>query len=164
MYPIVNTYYPITSPFDEMRSYGLHAAIDIATPVGTLLYSPNPAIVTQVSYSDRAGYFVILTHPNGYKTGYAHLSNILVEQGESIPTGYNFAQTGATGNVTGAHLHFTLRDETGQRIDPEPYYIDSFNQELTPVIQTTQPWGWLKYIPLITIPLLILKITEDDSN
>jgi murein DD-endopeptidase MepM/ murein hydrolase activator NlpD len=70
-------------------------------------------------YSDaKGGNQLIITHTNGYKTGYAHLSETDVNVGDSVTQGEQIALTGSTGNVTGPHLHFVLVNPSGAAIDP----------------------------------------------
>ena len=60
---------------------------------------------------DRTGYgnLVVIDHGNGFRTYYAHLSRIFVRQSESIGQGQRIGSVGSTGNSTGPHLHFEIR-------------------------------------------------------
>jgi murein DD-endopeptidase MepM/ murein hydrolase activator NlpD len=63
------------------------------------------------------GYFVILDHQIDYLTLYAHLDRVLVSEGEVVGKGQVIGTVGTTGNSTGPHLHFEIRD-FGRLINP----------------------------------------------
>jgi murein DD-endopeptidase MepM/ murein hydrolase activator NlpD len=97
-----------------------HAGIDIAAPKGT----PIAAVQSgKVIYAGRrAGYgnLVIISHPNGMSTRYAHCSSILVKKGQNVRAGQLLAKVGATGVATGNHLHFEVR-KNGKTQNPLTY-------------------------------------------
>lgn len=129
---ILDQNYQVTSTYYDTRGTQLHRAIDIATPVGTTIYSPFKGIVRSIYYNERGGNQLIIEHPQaGYTTGYAHLKDVLVQEGQQVKPGKPIANTGNTGHSTGAHLHFTMRDNTtNQKIDPLPFYDGRYNQEV----------------------------------
>jgi murein DD-endopeptidase MepM/ murein hydrolase activator NlpD len=59
-----------------------------------------------------------IKHSNGFQTGYAHLSKVLVKKGEKVKRGSVIALSGNTGRSTGPHVHLTLRNSSGALIDP----------------------------------------------
>jgi murein DD-endopeptidase MepM/ murein hydrolase activator NlpD len=61
------------------------------------------------------GYFVVVDHGNGFQTLYAHLQAYYVEAGDDIGKGQTIGEMGSTGNSTGPHLHFEIRQGTVQR-------------------------------------------------
>ncbi len=67
------------------------------------------------------GNFVKVKHKNGYYTLYAHLDTVLVNSGASIKKGDTIGAMGNSGNAYGAHLHFELRDENNNLINPTNY-------------------------------------------
>ena len=72
------------------------------------------------AYSNAAGgKQMIVEHVNGYKTGYAHLSEFRKQTGDRMAAGTVIALSGNTGNTTGPHLHFTLTGKDGVKMDPE---------------------------------------------
>jgi murein DD-endopeptidase MepM/ murein hydrolase activator NlpD len=84
-----------------------HQGIDIAVPVGTPVQAPlKGKIITVVMGHPKAGNFVEIQHDNGDVTRYLHLSDVLVETGDSVDKGEVFAKTGNTGRSTGPHLHW----------------------------------------------------------
>lgn len=95
-----------------------HRALDIAAPLGTPVYAADNGIVVKSGYSsDGYGGRVIIDHQIDYITLYAHLSQALVEAGDVVQKGQLIGYVGSTGNSTGPHIHFELRD-FGFLIDP----------------------------------------------
>ena len=107
----------ITSRYG-MRNGSLHNGTDIAVAVGTPVKSPWRGTVSETYTNSAGGKQVIINHPNGYRTGYAHLSEYRVSSGQKVRRGQVIALSGNTGGSTGPHLHFTLR-KNGQLVDPE---------------------------------------------
>lgn len=67
------------------------------------------------------GNFVLIKHPNGMKTRYAHLQSVNVKKGQSVKAGQQIGVQGNTGNSYGTHLHYEVYNSKGTRINPEPY-------------------------------------------
>ncbi|MEA3337025.1 MAG: LysM peptidoglycan-binding domain-containing M23 family metallopeptidase [Chloroflexota bacterium] len=110
-------------PVDGIISQGFaarHKAIDIAAPVGSPVRAVDNGVVLKAGYS-KIGYGgrIIIDHNIDYVTLYAHLHQSYVEQGDVVKKGQIIGTVGSTGNSTGPHLHFELRD-FGYLIDPEP--------------------------------------------
>jgi murein DD-endopeptidase MepM/ murein hydrolase activator NlpD len=96
-----------------------HNGIDIAVPIGTPIKAPADGKVVSIYTHDRGGKSLILEHANGWKTGYAHLNGYNVQVGDQVKQGDVIAYSGNTGIGTGAHLHFTMTNGVGQKVDPE---------------------------------------------
>ena len=97
----------------------MNNGIDIQAPMGAAVHAVARGRVEYTS-DDYAGYgeIVILNHGDGYYTLYAHLSDILVQQGASVESGQLIGKVGDTGSLKGPYLYFELRD--GQKpLDPE---------------------------------------------
>ena len=93
----------------EWRGYTGHAGIDLAAPTGTPVYAAYAGVVEKVGLNivaGRTGYGVLIRNPDGERQYYGHLSKILVRVGQKVGQGEQIALSGATGNVTGPHLHF----------------------------------------------------------
>jgi murein DD-endopeptidase MepM/ murein hydrolase activator NlpD len=96
-----------TSPFTGLRV--LHQGLDIAANVGTPIYATADGVVSSVTYSSSYGKVVKIDHGYGYRSVFAHTSEILVEPGQRILRGDLIAKVGNTGRSTGSHLHYELR-------------------------------------------------------
>ena len=95
-----------------------HFGVDIAAPTGTPVKAPAGGRVT-MAHADMfySGGTLIVDHGHGISTVYMHLHKILVKQGQTVEQGDIIAQVGATGRVTGPHLHWGMNwFET--RLDP----------------------------------------------
>lgn len=94
-----------------------HTGLDIAAAEGTPVLAALPGSVADTGYSDSYGNFIHIAHAGGLETHYAHCSAIIAKTGENIRQGERIALVGSTGNVTGPHLHFELR-QGGLCCDP----------------------------------------------
>lgn len=101
-----------------------HNGVDVAASVGTPIKAPLSGTVIQINKTTAGGNQLILKHTNSYKTGYAHLSNYVsgLKEGDNVQQGDVVAYTGNTGQTTGAHLHFTLTNPMGVKVDPLLYF------------------------------------------
>ncbi len=94
-----------------------HSGADFRAAEGTPIAAPNAGKVVLTGDTYFSGGSVILDHGWGLYSYFAHLSKILVEEGDLIELGQVVGRAGATGRVTGPHLHWTLR-LSGARVDP----------------------------------------------
>jgi murein DD-endopeptidase MepM/ murein hydrolase activator NlpD len=87
-----------------------HPGIDLPSPAAPPVAAADGGVVTVAGWPDNYGYGnrVIIDHGNGYKTLYAHLSNIYVSVGQTVGRGQTIGQMGNTGRSTGTHLHFEI--------------------------------------------------------
>ena len=103
-----------------------HSGLDIAAPTGSEISAPAAAEVTLVDDLYYNGKTIFLDHGQGLITMYCHLSESLVTEGERVEQGEVIGLVGATGRVTGPHLHWSV-SLNGYRVDPQ-----SMMAELTP--------------------------------
>lgn len=100
-----------------------HTGQDFAVPTGTPVRAVGAGTVVFTGCGDGFGNQVVLRHADGYYTQYAHLSRIGVKAGSRLDAGEVLGLSGATGNVSGPHLHFEVRvtPQFGSGIDPLPW-------------------------------------------
>jgi peptidoglycan hydrolase-like protein with peptidoglycan-binding domain len=106
----------VSSPFGP-RGDGFHPGIDIAARSGTPVRAARSGRVVFAGRDDGYGKVVVLRHGSGVTTWYAHLSGLAVRVGERVGLGRTVGRVGRTGNATGPHLHFEVR-ERGAAVDP----------------------------------------------
>ena len=97
-----------------------HLGVDIAGPVGTPIYAAQGGKVIRASWFSTYGNCIDIQHPSGLVTRYAHLSAYNVSVGDTVKQGQTIAAMGATGNVTGPHVHFETIIN-GKTVDPANY-------------------------------------------
>ncbi len=87
-----------------------HPGIDLSTPEGAVVYAADAGSVIFAGWSDLGyGNTIVIDHGNGYKTLYAHLSQVSQYCGASVRAGQIIGLSGSTGNSSGPHLHFEVR-------------------------------------------------------
>ncbi len=102
-------YWPTSGVITQGYWYG-HRAIDIGNSIGTAIIASDAGYVSFAGWTDIGyGYLVVLDHANGFRTYYAHLSQIYVVEGETVYAGAVIGAMGSTGNSTGPHLHYEIR-------------------------------------------------------
>ena len=104
----------ITSRFGSGRMFNgtlssRHLGVDFQGAVGSVVNAANRGVVALVDEFFLAGNVVYIDHGAGVVTGYFHLSRALVAQGDTVEKGQRIGLVGATGRVTGPHLHWNAR-------------------------------------------------------
>ncbi|MFJ9761409.1 M23 family metallopeptidase [Streptomyces sp. NPDC101149] len=120
-YALPTSSYTLTSRFGDagaMWSSGYHTGLDFAAPTGTLIKAIHSATVTEAGWAGSYGYRTILTLDDGTELWFCHQSSISVTVGQKVATGDVIGRVGATGNVTGPHLHLEVHPGGGDAIDP----------------------------------------------
>ena len=101
---------------------GYHLAVDIGAPQGTEIRAAERGLVAYVGNQLRGyGNLVILVHPNGWVTGYAHNHQNRVIPGQIVERGEVLGTVGQTGFARGPHLHFMFVHD-GRHCDPMPLF------------------------------------------
>lgn len=115
--------YDITSPFG-WRSLGggeHHPGVDIGCPIGTPVYASNNGVVEDAGWNSGGyGNWVKINNGGGIETVFGHMSHVKVHAGQRVAKGQIIGYSGATGNVTGPHLHYEVRIN-GVAVEPHPY-------------------------------------------
>ncbi len=98
----------------------LHKGIDWATATGTTVFASSAGTVVRADYNGAYGLCVLISHPDGKMTRYAHNSKLLVSAGQYVEQGEAIAKSGNTGRSTGPHVHFEII-VNGSAVDPLKY-------------------------------------------
>jgi murein DD-endopeptidase MepM/ murein hydrolase activator NlpD len=98
----------------------LHPGVDMVQPYGSEIKATAVGRVTHAGPMGGYGNCVEIDHGNGIVTRYGHMSEVLVEDGETVAIGQTLGRIGSTGRSTGAHLHYEVRVD-GEPVDPERF-------------------------------------------
>ncbi|MYZ07553.1 peptidoglycan DD-metalloendopeptidase family protein, partial [Streptomyces sp. SID2999] len=116
----VSTAYQSSS---SLWSSGSHTGIDFHAASGTAVHAAGAGTVVSTGWGGAYGNEIVIKMADGMYTQYGHLSSIGVSVGQRVVPGQQIALSGATGNVTGPHLHFEARTgpDYGSDVDPVAY-------------------------------------------
>lgn len=122
IYPVAG---PITSPFGYrthpvLGTTRFHSGLDFGVDYGTPIRAADNGVVIHADWYGGYGNCVIIQHSNDLSTLYAHQSELLVKQGDTVMQGQAVGRVGSTGMSTGPHLHFEVR-QGGTPVDPLGY-------------------------------------------
>lgn len=112
----------LTSEFGDIspiRNWRPHTGIDLAMPENTTLRSINEGVVDKVYNGGSLGNGISIKFNDGSQGIYGHLNEVKTKVGEHVSPGEVIGLSGNTGNSTGPHLHFALK-ENGEYVDPAP--------------------------------------------
>lgn len=115
----------ISDPFISDRN---HKGLDIAAPGGTDIYAAADGVVVSAGFNSGGyGFFVMIDHLDGYQTVYGHCSALFVVEGQTVTRGQLIAAVGTTGDSSGNHCHFEVRN-LGLCYDPALFIntVDSY--------------------------------------
>jgi murein DD-endopeptidase MepM/ murein hydrolase activator NlpD len=116
----------LTGSFGDARAGHTHEGIDLATPIGTAVDAAGSGRIIYAGPSSGYGLRIDVDHGNGLTTRYGHLSRLDVKVGDQVKAGGVLGLSGNTGDSTGPHLHFEVRQD-GIAVDPNPYITGSFS-------------------------------------
>ncbi|MBD0747883.1 LysM peptidoglycan-binding domain-containing M23 family metallopeptidase [Streptomyces sp. CBMA152] len=107
----------------SMWSSGYHTGVDFEAQTGTTVKAVGAGTVVTAGWGGAYGNQVVIRHADGMYSQYAHLSQLSVSAGQTVTEGQEIGLSGATGNVTGPHLHFEIRTtpDYGSDVDPLAY-------------------------------------------
>lgn len=109
-----------TDPIYHVRKF--HYGMDFACDTGTPVYATADGVVKYARWKTAFGNLIEIDHGYGYVTRYAHLSKMLVKQGQKVVRGEEIAKAGSTGKSTGPHLHYEVLVD-GKNVNPVNYYF-----------------------------------------
>lgn len=116
----------ITSGYANSRTFqgktAAHQAIDIAAPVGTIIYSPEDGVFSKNTHAS-GGNQAFVKGKSGYRYGFAHLSGWIAKPGQQVSAGQPIAKSGNTGRSSGPHIHFSVTNPANSKIDPKNFKI-----------------------------------------
>jgi murein DD-endopeptidase MepM/ murein hydrolase activator NlpD len=115
-----------------------HTGTDYNVPVGTPVTAAMAGVVSSTDLGADYGMAVMLDHPGGYQTIYAHLSEKDAKVGQTIAKGQRIGKSGDSGNSTGAHLHFEVRHGKNNPVNPDSL-LGGSNDILNPYFATIFP-------------------------
>lgn len=117
----VPTHGIISATYPYYPSGGQHSGIDIANAEGTPIFASRSGTVKVKDYGNTSyGKSVWIYHSDGSYSIYGHNSQVTVKDGDVVQTGEQIALMGSTGNSTGNHCHWEIRDKNGNSIHPAP--------------------------------------------
>ncbi len=122
--PYENNYISSGYGLRNVSTFGtreFHNAWDITGPYAAPIKASDGGVVSHVGFTSGYGNHVIIDHENGYETVYAHLSQATVKKGTRVGQGSIIGKMGATGRVTGVHVHFEIRKD-GATVDPREFF------------------------------------------
>jgi murein DD-endopeptidase MepM/ murein hydrolase activator NlpD len=118
----------LSSEFSRARFHPIlhlarpHEGIDLAAPYGTPVVAPAAGRVMRISHQTGYGLVLEIEHGNGIETKYAHLSRVVVQEGQRVIRGEPIAAVGNSGLSTGPHLHYEVH-VNGKVVDPLTYVL-----------------------------------------
>ena len=122
-FPLRN--YRLTSGFGMRKNpvtgnVRLHEGVDLAAPLGTEVYAAGDGTVTETGYDPVYGNYIIIKHGGDWASLYGHLQRVGITLRSSVKSGMLIGWVGSTGQSTGPHLHFELR-QNGKAQDPDKF-------------------------------------------
>jgi len=122
----IQSWYTITDKFGWRETHPIygdrrfHYGIDMACNTGTPIYATRSGKVVAATYNSSMGYYVQISHGDGYASIYMHMTNYTVSSGQSVSRGQLIGYVGSTGDSTGPHLHFGI-SKNGSYVNPLEY-------------------------------------------
>lgn len=101
-----------------------HNGIDMPAPCGTPIFAAASGVVQKAgNFHNGYGKMVIIKHPDGKETFYAHMNDIYVSAGDIVAQGMIIGEVGSTGDSTGNHIHFEVRGSDGTPLNPLEHLV-----------------------------------------
>jgi murein DD-endopeptidase MepM/ murein hydrolase activator NlpD len=150
-YGVMGMMYPLSIPSPITSLFGwrvhpitgdrrFHSGTDLGAALGTPVLAANAGQVEMADWVGGYGLTVVINHTNAQQTLYGHMSQLLVQPGQVVQKGTVIGLVGSTGNSTGPHLHFEMRQLTPEgwvAVDPGTQLEFALNQ-LVQTLHTAQ--------------------------
>lgn len=137
--PFGTTRYLVFSNGQKSPSYGKpHGGVDYGVPEGTPVYAAKDGVPSSLYDADGFGNYVSLNQVDGKTSYYGHLSKISVPSGQKVRAGDLLGYSGNSGNSTGPHLHFEVRDGA-TKLDPLAYLAGASDVSSSDADSTANP-------------------------
>lgn len=138
--------YTMSSGYGYRRDpiYGttkFHEGLDFAASIGTDVYATADGIVTGADRKSGYGNCVDVSHGYNYVTRYAHLSEILVKEGQEVKRGDVIGKVGSTGKSTGPHLHYEVRFKDEPQNPVNYYFMDLTPEQYDEMVREAENAG-----------------------
>ncbi len=128
--------YPLATEIEINSHYGVrnhpvhktmkfHRGTDLESKTGDKVISTGDGTVLSTGFDPALGNFVKIKHQYGFESIYGHLSKIGIKKGAMVKKGQYIGNVGATGTVTGPHLHYTIK-KNGTYLDPFDFLYMNF--------------------------------------
>jgi murein DD-endopeptidase MepM/ murein hydrolase activator NlpD len=122
----VNSFFGARShPIHKVMKF--HKGVDLRGVLGERVIASGHGKVIAAGFREDLGNFIKIQHKYGFESIYGHLSKISVKKGQEVVKGQNIGRVGATGKVTGPHLHYTLK-KNQVFLDPFDFLFMSFEK------------------------------------
>lgn len=118
-----------------------HAGLDFAADHGTDVFATGEGQVVLAGRKEGYGNCIDIDHGYNYLTRYAHLSEILVDQGDEVKRGQLIGKVGSTGKSTGPHLHYEVRYKDEPQNPVNYYFMDLTPEQYYEMIQIAENAG-----------------------
>lgn len=138
--------YTMSSGYGVRRDpvYGsrkFHEGLDFAAKTGVPVYATADGVVTEAERKGSYGNCIDISHGYNYLTRYAHLSEILVKEGQNVKRGEVIGKVGSTGKSTGSHLHYEVRFKDKPQNPVNFYFLDLSPEEYAEMVQLAEDAG-----------------------
>ncbi|MBC7363136.1 MAG: peptidoglycan DD-metalloendopeptidase family protein [Candidatus Aminicenantes bacterium] len=118
---VSSSFGPRIDPFTGRNA--MHTGLDIATNLNNPVVATANGVVVKVGFDKYKGYFVVISHGNGFSTEYWHLQKYAVKSGQKVERGQLIGYVGKTGKALGPHLHYEVH-LNGKPVNPIDYIIE----------------------------------------
>jgi murein DD-endopeptidase MepM/ murein hydrolase activator NlpD len=110
-----------THPVYRHRHF--HSGLDIVASRGTSIKAAATGYVSEAGYNSSMGYYIKISHGNGFTTVYMHCQKLSVSRGQTVTKGQTIATVGSTGTSTGPHLHYEIHIH-GTPVNPSRFIME----------------------------------------